>query len=208
MRVTEIFHSIQGEGPAMGRPAIFVRLSGCNLQCEGCDTDHETWRDLSPEAVLAEIQKITSERKIRCDRVIITGGEPTLQGSELFLLIDILYEKGYEVHIETNGTSALEEEYLKKLYCVVVSPKRGSEVDCTRWSAYDNVHFKFVAGPAHWCWTEELLRALLPSIPKRRVWIMPFGSDQELCRAVEAWDIALRLGVNYSDRLHIRLGRR
>ncbi len=114
MRVTEIFHSIQGEGPAMGWPAIFVRLSGCNLQCEGCDTNHETRMELSPEAVLAEIQKITSAR-IRCERVIITGGEPTLQRSELFLLIDVLYEKGYEVHIETNGTSALEENDLKKL---------------------------------------------------------------------------------------------
>ncbi len=207
MRVTEIFHSIQGEGPAMGWPAIFVRLSGCNLQCEGCDTDHETWRELSPEAVLAEIQKITSAR-IRCDKVIITGGEPTLQGSELLQLICILYEKGYEVHIETNGTNALEEKYLKKLFYVVVGPKRGSKVDFYRWSAYDNVHFKFVAGPAPWCWTEEQLKALLPSIPRKRVWIMPFGSDQELCYAVEAWDIALRLGMNYSDRLHIRLGRR
>lgn len=192
----------------MGRPVVFVRMSGCNLRCEGCDTDHEIWRELSPEAVLAEIQKIASERKICCDRVIITGGEPTVQGSELLQLIDILCEKGYEVHIETNGTNALEEKYLKKLFYVVVSPKRGSEVNFDRWSVYDNVHFKFVAGPAPWCWTEELLRALLPSIPRRRVWIMPFGGDQELCRAGVAWDIALRLGVNYSDRLHIRLCRR
>lgn len=192
----------------MGRPAIFVRLSGCNLQCEGCDTDHETGRELSPKAVLTEMGKIISERKIFCERVIITGGEPTLQGSELLQLIDILYEKGYEVHIETNGTNALEEKYLKKLFYVVVSPKRGSKMDSYRWSAYDNVHFKFVAGPAPWCWTEELLSALLPSIPRRRVWIMPFGGNQELCYAGEAWDIALRLGVNYSDRLHIRLCRR
>src|SRR5512138_787280 len=110
MRVAEIFHSIQGEGPAMGRPAAFVRLAGCNLRCEGCDTNHSTWRNLSPEDVLGEVVG---------ERVVITGGEPTLQREELSKLIDLLHKNDKEIHIETNGTSALWSEDLRKVRCVV-----------------------------------------------------------------------------------------
>jgi 7-carboxy-7-deazaguanine synthase len=199
MHVAEIFNSIQGEGPAMGRPATFVRLAGCNLKCEGCDTIHDTWRDLSPEDVL---------RDVTGERVVITGGEPTLQIEELSKLIDLLYKNGKEIHIETNGTNALGSEVLKKMRRVVVSPKRGSDVDFAFWSSYENVHFKFVLGPKPWCWTSGYLREILHRLPRRRVWIMPFGADPKLKCAREAWDLALHLGVNYSDRLHIRVGRR
>jgi organic radical activating enzyme len=199
MRIAEIFYSIQGEGPAMGRPATFVRLAGCNLRCEGCDTIHDTLRDLSPEAALEEIAG---------KRVVITGGEPTYQIDELSKLIDLLYKNGKEIHIETNGTNALGSEDLKKMRCVVVSPKRGSDVDFAFWSSYGNVHFKFVLGTKPWCWTSRHLREVLPQLPRRRVWIMPFGTDTGLKYAGEAWDLALLLGVNYSDRLHIRVGKR
>jgi 7-carboxy-7-deazaguanine synthase len=199
MRVAEIFYSIQGEGPAMGRPATFVRLAGCNLQCEGCDTVFGTWRDLSLEDILEEIAG---------ERVVVTGGEPTLQMEELSKLIDLLHNEGKEIHIETNGTRAPKDEDIKKLRCIVVSPKHGSDVDFALWSSYKNVHFKFVLGPKPWCWTERHLEEILPRLPVKRVWIMPFGADAELKCAGEAWDLALLLGVNYSDRLHIRVGKR
>ncbi len=199
MRVAEIFYSIQGEGPAMGRPAHFVRLSGCNLKCEGCDTYHSVWRDLSSEGILEEVTE---------ERVVITGGEPTLLMEELSMLIDILYKGGKEVHMETNGTNVLVDEDLRKMQCIVVSPKRGSNVDFDRWSSFRNVHFKFVLGQKPWCWTAGQLKEILPRLPGKRVWVMPFGADQQLKCAGEAWDMALLLGVNYSDRLHIRLGKR
>ncbi len=199
MHIADIFYSIQGEGPAMGRPAHFIRLAGCNLRCEGCDTDHTTLRDLSPEKILEEVNE---------ERVVITGGEPTLQMKELSLLIDILYKAGKDVHMETNGTNMIGEEDLKKMRCIVVSPKRGSDVDFDRWSSYCNVHFKFVLGQKPWCWTAEQLKGILPKLPGKRVWIMPFGMDPRLKCAGEAWDLALLLGLNYSDRLHIRLKKR
>lgn len=201
MRIAEIFNSIQGEGPAMGRPAAFVRLAGCNLRCKGCDTNtnHDVWKEMSPQDVL---QDIVSER------VVITGGEPTLQMDELNRLIDILCKDGKEVHMETNGTNVLLGEEINKMSCVVVSPKRGSDVDFARWSSHKNVHFKFVIGPENWCWRAKDLRELLPKLPKGRVWIMPFGTDPGLKFAGAAWDLALLLDVNYSDRLHIRLGKR
>jgi 7-carboxy-7-deazaguanine synthase len=199
MRILEIFQSIQGEGPAMGRPATFVRLAGCNLSCEGCDTPLAPGRDLSP-AELAEV--------VPASRVVITGGEPALQRDELAKLVDQLFQKGLELHLETNGTLPIPDEVLSKFRYVVVSPKRGSKVELDRWSKRDNVHIKFVVGPQSWCWSAEMLTALVASLPRDRVWIMPFGADPEMKDARAAWDLALRLGVNYSDRLHIRLGRR
>lgn len=183
----------------MGRPATFVRLAGCNLSCEGCDTTLAAGRELSP-AELAE--------GIRGGRVVITGGEPALQRDELAMLVDQLCQRGLELHLETNGTILLPDEILSKFRYVVVSPKQGSAVELDRWSKRDNVHIKFVIGPRSWCWSAEMLAETVPSLPRDRVWIMPFGRDPEMKDARKAWDLALRLGVNYSDRLHIRLRRK
>jgi 7-carboxy-7-deazaguanine synthase len=199
MRILEIFQSIQGEGPAMGRPATFVRLAGCNLRCEGCDTPLAIGRELAPAEVAEGIPE---------GRVVITGGEPALQGDELSRLVDQLCQRGLELNLETNGTIPLPDEILSKFRYVVVSPKQGSAVDLDRWSKRDNVHIKFVMGPRPWCWSADKLAEVVPSLPRDRVWIMPFGADPEMKEARKVWDLALRLNVNYSDRLHIRVGRR
>ena len=76
------------------------------------------------------------------------------------------------------------------------------------WAEKANVHLKFVLGTAAWCWTSEQLEELVSDLNKERVWIMAYGTDQDMRDARVAWDLALNLGVNYSDRLHIRLRRR
>lgn len=199
MRLIEIFYSIQGEGPAMGRPATFVRLAGCNLCCEGCDTDDKPALELSVPDVLASLQG---------HRVVITGGEPTMQMGPLSELICLLKSQKKEIHIESNGTNLIPEEILEKINYAVVSPKRGSDFHLDFWAGKKNVHLKFVLGKAPWCWTSALLEDLVPSLAKERVWIMAYGTDQDMQGARVAWDLALHLGVNYSDRLHIRLRRR
>ncbi|MCX6676595.1 MAG: 7-carboxy-7-deazaguanine synthase QueE [Methanothrix sp.] len=199
MRLIEIFCSMQGEGPAMGRPATFVRLAGCNLRCQGCDTDDKPRRELSIADVLESIQG---------RRVVITGGEPTLQMEGLSQLISLLHDQGTEIHIETNGTNPIPEDILEKIHCAVVSPKLGSHFHIDFWAGKKNVHLKFVLGKAPWCWTSELLEQLVPALEKERVWIMAYGTDRDMPGARVAWDLALHLGVNYSDRLHIRLKRR
>lgn len=183
----------------MGKPAIFVRLAGCNLRCEGCDTPIDRWQEMSSEAVLKEIVG---------DRVVITGGEPTLQMDELSELILLLHRAGKEIHIETNGVGPIPKETLKKIHCIVVSPKLGSDVDLDYWSGHENVHLKFVIGSAPWCWPSGILQEMIPSLPRKRVWIMAFGADPEMRGSRAAWDLALGLGCNYSDRLHLRVGRR
>ncbi|MDD1753100.1 MAG: 7-carboxy-7-deazaguanine synthase QueE [Methanotrichaceae archaeon] len=183
----------------MGRPATFIRLAGCNLDCEGCDTQLKSWKEVPCIALLDRIES---------RRAVITGGEPTQQIEELLELIDLSSEKGIEIHIETNGTNQIPDVSLRKVHCAVVSPKRGSYVDFGFWASKENVHFKFVMGPADWCWPPEILEAQAHLIPHDKFWIMPLGRDPNLPLAREAWDLAIRLGVNYSDRLHIRLMKR
>lgn len=99
LNITEIFYSVQGEGPSIGIPSIFIRLSGCNLKCPFCDTKYSLTGGLEytiPE-LLKEIQKYP------CHRVVITGGEPLLQREEVIKLIKSL-PVFYYIEIETNGT--------------------------------------------------------------------------------------------------------
>lgn len=114
MRINEIFYSLQGEGYFTGTPVIFIRFAGCNLNCKFCDTDHQPYKEYSEEEILREIKKYAP-----CDRVVLTGGEPTLQITADF--IDLLVESGYFVNIETNGTRPLPP--LVNVHWVVCSPK-------------------------------------------------------------------------------------
>ncbi|HON36424.1 MAG TPA: 7-carboxy-7-deazaguanine synthase QueE [Methanothrix sp.] len=202
MRLIEVFRSIQGEGPAMGRPALFIRLSGCNLRCEGCDTDLKPSLDLSVRELLERAEG--EERR----RVIITGGEPTLQMDELGDLIGGLHRLGLEIHIESNGTNIIPQKILERIHCAVISPKRGSNCNLPFWACKSNVHLKFVLGKPDWCWRDEELTELISTLDRERVWIMAYGAEQGMKNAIDAWNLALRLGVNYSDRLHIRLRQR
>jgi organic radical activating enzyme len=99
LRISEIFHSIQGEGFHAGTPAIFIRGSGCNLACDFCDTDFSPREKLTPDEVLERISPFSP-----CRFVVLTGGEPTLQPA-FRDLVDLLHAHGYYVTMETNGSS-------------------------------------------------------------------------------------------------------
>ncbi len=98
-KVNEIFLSIQGEGILQGIPTVFIRFSGCNLNCDWCDTEYarEEGEEKSLGLIISEIQKFSA------NNVCITGGEPLLQ-KDLAELIRSLLENGYKVCIETNGS--------------------------------------------------------------------------------------------------------
>ncbi len=98
MRINEIFYSLQGEGRNTGRAAVFIRLSGCNLKCPFCDTDFDSYTELTVRQIVDEVKGIGGD----CRFVVITGGEPTIQDCEI--LIGNLHADGYEVAMESNGT--------------------------------------------------------------------------------------------------------
>jgi len=110
-KVNEIFHSLQGEGYHAGRSTVFIRMSGCNMDCNYCDTDHSEVNIISTLEVLDEVLKYD------CDYVVITGGEPTLQHIEP--LIESLQKYGFDVGVETNGARYIDNDRL----WITVSPK-------------------------------------------------------------------------------------
>ena len=79
-KVNEIFRSVQAEGFNAGKSAVFVRFSGCNLDCKFCDTNHEPYKIMTGEQIDAEIDRLSDGNKSVL--VVFTGGEPTLQLSE------------------------------------------------------------------------------------------------------------------------------
>lgn len=98
LKVVEIFHTLQGEGPFAGHPSVFVRLGGCNLACDFCDTEFEAFHEMTLEAILECIATHTQY----ADLVVITGGEPLRQ--PIGPLCEALLARGLRVQIETNGT--------------------------------------------------------------------------------------------------------
>lgn len=117
MRVNEIFHSLQGEGHFTGMPAIFVRLSGCNLKCDFCDTDHQPYSEMTEESIVARVSAYNATH------VVITGGEPTMQLTAT--LVEMLHAAGKYVQIETNGTIPLDDDLLNGIDWITCSPKYG-----------------------------------------------------------------------------------
>lgn len=99
LQLAEIFYSVQGEGTWTGTPAVFVRLAGCNLACDFCDTDYA----LKFVASVAEVVTRVRAEGGDCPMVILTGGEPLAQRAAV-ALIDALRADGRRVHIESNGT--------------------------------------------------------------------------------------------------------
>ena len=111
MKVNETFLSLQGEGYFTGTAAFFLRLSGCNLACPFCDTQHQSFVEMTEEEIVEE----ASRHKPR--HIVITGGEPALQLTQS--LVDKLHAAGFFIQVETNGTLPLP----KGIDWVTCSPK-------------------------------------------------------------------------------------
>ena len=109
--VNEIFRSIQGEGTRSGRPCVLVRLTGCNLACDWCDTLY-AWNEGTPMNVAAVLEAVAA---LGGPLVEVTGGEPLLQPATPDLLT-ALCDAGYETLLETNGSldiSALDQRVVR-----------------------------------------------------------------------------------------------
>lgn len=126
--VHSVFWTIQGEGPNVGKRAVFLRLAGCNLQCPGCDTEYTDGAErLGADAIVQRVRSAHMHHTSEPCLVVITGGEPFRQ----FLppLINKLIGERYSVQIETNGTLGLSMSHLIREAIIrleiVCSPKAG-----------------------------------------------------------------------------------
>ena len=232
--VSEIFGpTIQGEGPSMGRLAVFLRLAGCNLACTWCDTRYAwDWKQydykqyskrMSGEEILLELGNHSES----CNLLVITGGEPLLQQSKLNSLVlktqSLLLPK--QVEIETAGTVGPDPSTCIWVDCFNVSPKlsnsgttgyryKHSAIVRFAYLAHRNRSiFKFAVSGSELDAREvrEFVNAY--SIPPEKVWLMPLTSNplptifsvQLLQRPVEVAELAIKNGWNYTDRLQVRL---
>lgn len=115
-KINEIFYSLQGEGHHTGYPSVFIRFSGCNLQCPFCDTHHNEGLAMNDTDIIRAINLY------KADWVVLTGGEPSLWIDSDFIRL-IKQATGKKVAIETNGTHEIPEG----IDWVTVSPKTGIE---------------------------------------------------------------------------------
>lgn len=224
----EIFASLQGEGPSMGMPVAFLRLSRCNLACTWCDTAY-TWHfagdnrphrggetyDRKSNQVELEVADVAARiAALGQKRLVITGGEPLLQGGKLAELLELLPD--ISVEIETNGTVAAPARLDIRVDQYNVSPKlahSGNAADLAlipeRLDAYatdPRAFFKFVIAEPQDVDEVLALHARYRFRPGH-VFLMAEGTDSETLRQREGWlsELCLEHGFRMSDRLHIHL---
>ena len=225
--VAETFYSIQGEGPFAGSPAIFVRLSGCNLRCKWgnslCDTPHTSWDAESRLVNLDDIVENIAQVGGDCRTVILTGGEPTLQ-HQFDELCAALSTRGYELHIETNGLGAIPTS----IDWIVCSPKLSDSTplgtrheqqhEALRKQLHNDIlkcdhrlYLKFVITPqTDWLEIDQLVDQV--GVKRDKVYLMPEGATRQeiMASAPAVANKAKELGYRFSHRLHILMwdGRR
>lgn len=224
----EIFASLQGEGPSIGRPSIFLRLSRCNLACVWCDTaytwrftgdnrphrDNETFDRAANQVTLSEEETARRIAALGGQRLVVTGGEPLLQAPALARMIALL--PPMHVEVETNGTVAPPPALDALVHQYNVSPKlahSGNPAELAliperlaHWAACPRAWFKFViAAPED---VDEVLAIQRAhAIPGSRIFLMPEGRDSATLRERAGWlaELCSRYEICFTDRLHIHL---
>ena len=221
--LTECFTTIQGEGPAAGRPATFIRLGGCNLSCSWCDSAF-TWDatrfDLREQVTRRPVAQVLEA--VDAPIAVVTGGEPLLhqRGDAWWALLRGLRERGVAFHLETNGTIVPNGATFSSADLAVVSPKLDHAAADAR-TGRDPIVPEALRT---WAELAQFGRAILKVVvrdeadcdtaldladghgwPRSAVWLMPEGvTPAELApRWRLAADYATTHGVNATHRLHV-----
>lgn len=217
--ISEIFRSIQGEGPKSGAPSVFLRLGGCNLRCSFCDTAYASYLEYAKQWINKEVEEVISDlytARGNAWNLVITGGEPLLQSKTLRLLLGKLQSFFPSIEIETNGTLLPDE--IGELHGISynVSLKLAnsgvSELERIKPEAIEYFanhpfsYFKFVVE------TEENIKEVIEIverfyISRQRVYLMPrCNSPEELEKAAPlVAKVCIDYGFIYSDRLQFRI---
>lgn len=221
LRVSEVFYSIQGEGQTIGKRAVFLRLTGCNILCKSdtwiCDTI-EVWKKGKRFDFPNVLNSVMIAQLKRGAHLIITGGEPMLRQKELANYLKWFVNR-YEflpvVEVETNGTIEPIEDFSQYVDYFNVSPKlsnsgvskkeRVNTEAIAMLNKYDNTIFKFVVA------RRKDIGCIIVDykgyIDCNKIWLMPAGGTRDELSNVEQEVVSLvkEFGWNYSTRLHINV---
>ena len=200
LKITEIFHSLQGEGDTVGFPTVFVRLTGCPLRCQYCDTAYAfsggQWMDL--DAILEQV------RTWGAAHVCVTGGEPLAQANCLPLL-QKLCDDGYRVSLETSG--ALPVDQVDSRVSRVVDVKTPDSGECHRnlldqlslLGGRDQIKF-VICSRADYEWSRGLVRER--RLNGNAMVLFSPSHEQVPARQLADWILADRLPVRMQVQLH------
>ena len=200
LRITEVFLSLQGESRTVGLPTVFVRLTGCPLRCQYCDTAYAFHGGESLS--LADIMQRVAEYGVR--HVTVTGGEPLAQKACLALLTQ-LCDAGYEVSLETSGAIAVDEVDRRVSKVMDFKTPGSGEVAKNRFAnvehlgAHDQVKF-VICDRADYEWSKQVTAE--QRLTERCEVLFSPSAQQLLARELADWIVADRLPVRFQIQLH------
>jgi len=222
MLISEIFHSLQGEGELTGLPSVFVRVAGCNLRCTWCDTPYASWSPEGEHRTVTEI--VAAVERFPAHHVVLTGGEPML-APELPALAAALRAAGRHLTIETAATlppdgiacdlaslspklrnSTPAPEQFGAAWTARHETARWQPAVVAEWMRGYAFQLKFVVATSDDVAELEALLAQLPAPPPRhKVLLMPEGADAATLHARTPWLLELcRIrGYRFAPRLHV-----
>jgi 7-carboxy-7-deazaguanine synthase len=199
LRITEIFHSIQGESTHAGRPCAFVRLTGCNLRCRWCDSEYTFTggERMSIDDVLTQV------KSYGCNLVEITGGEPLAQAESLDL-IKRFCDDGFEVLIETSGSIDIAPVDRRATIILDIKCPGSGEVEKNRWENLQYLkprdEIKFViADRADYDWSRRVIEER--NLNRWTVLFSPVWGEMNL-RSLAEWMLADRVPARLQTQLH------
>lgn len=210
--LNEAFISIQGEGKTTGRRSLFLRTSGCNLNCKGCDTFHNT---INLQMTAKNIQQVCYKNNVY--NVIFTGGEPMLQQDSIALIISEIMKDSdeYTFEIETNGTIAPKYKELEKnINQWNISPKISPMIVNVWKTSYSLLYqlknlssyiikIPFVVSESNNLTLNSFIISY--NLDKSNIWLMPYSRDKEeyFIEAESVWNYCIQNGYNFSTRLQL-----
>ncbi|MBA2648735.1 MAG: 7-carboxy-7-deazaguanine synthase QueE [Legionella sp.] len=200
LRITEIFHSLQGESITVGLPTVFVRLTGCPLRCQYCDTAYAF--NGGKQKSLEDIMQLVSG--FSCQHVCITGGEPLAQPA-CFPLLTNLCDAGFFVSLETSG--ARDISLVDKRVMIVMDLKTPDSLESDK-NLWTNVEFlkpsdqiKFVlCSREDYDWACQMIKE--HRLTERSQLLFSPSWKQLEARALADWIVQDKLAVRFQLQLH------